>query len=364
MLARLGRSALVLVVLAAPTVALATAALTIDSTPAALAPTATAVIAEVQRVESNHEQAVRVDLQVGAAPVLRAPAWGGVVNAVLVGPGDVIANGTPIVVVDRVQRWALETAEPLTRPLRHGDRGADVAQLQAALNALGYEPGTEDGIYGSATAAAVRSLQVDLGVASPSRTFDPSHIVWLPANTLRAASVALSPATPAPSQGAEIVTGEQPVLTGSLRTEQGASLSDPGRGVELVVGDERVGETPTSTLDQGQVVQLYEALRDGRVAERQDPAQSAAPSDRIELDGLTRLIVPASVHVVPASALVGEPGGERECIYLVDGASFAPFVTAAVGGALGVVHIDPAPPEGTRVLANPLSVLDATTCAS
>ena len=43
--------------------------------------------------------------------------------------------------------------------LRRGSKGADVTKLQTALNALGYDCGAADGIFGVKTEAAVRRFQ-------------------------------------------------------------------------------------------------------------------------------------------------------------------------------------------------------------
>ena len=43
--------------------------------------------------------------------------------------------------------------------LRRGSKGADVTKLQTALNALGYDCGAADGIFGAKTEAAVRNFQ-------------------------------------------------------------------------------------------------------------------------------------------------------------------------------------------------------------
>ena len=47
-----------------------------------------------------------------------------------------------------------------------GDSGEEVRQLQKDLNALGYDCGTADGIYGQKTAAAVEKLQKATGLAA------------------------------------------------------------------------------------------------------------------------------------------------------------------------------------------------------
>ena len=64
------------------------------------------------------------------------------------------------------------TAGTTRATVRSGSRGADVTYLQQRLTALGYKPGTADGIFGSKTLAAVRAFQTDHklavdGIAGP-----------------------------------------------------------------------------------------------------------------------------------------------------------------------------------------------------
>ena len=56
-------------------------------------------------------------------------------------------------------------AETVVFNLRRGSKGADVTNLQTALNAQGYDCGTADGIFGAATEKAVRAFQKDNGLA-------------------------------------------------------------------------------------------------------------------------------------------------------------------------------------------------------
>ena len=63
------------------------------------------------------------------------------------------------------------TADTTRATVRSGSRGADVTYLQQRLTALGYKPGTADGIFGS-NLAAVRAFQTDHklavdGIAGP-----------------------------------------------------------------------------------------------------------------------------------------------------------------------------------------------------
>ena len=63
----------------------------------------------------------------------------------------------------------LSTALPglaASTTLRLGSRGTAVLQLQQALNALGYDCGSVDGIFGSKTKAAVLAFQKANGLAA------------------------------------------------------------------------------------------------------------------------------------------------------------------------------------------------------
>ena len=59
---------------------------------------------------------------------------------------------------------ASATIGPNLSTLSNGDRGDDVKLLQESLTALGYNPGTVDGIFGSRTEAAVRAFQGSHGI--------------------------------------------------------------------------------------------------------------------------------------------------------------------------------------------------------
>lgn len=51
-----------------------------------------------------------------------------------------------------------------TRMLKNGSTGEDVRELQEKLNALGYDCGTPDGLFGNLTAYAVKAFQRDHGL--------------------------------------------------------------------------------------------------------------------------------------------------------------------------------------------------------
>ena len=50
--------------------------------------------------------------------------------------------------------------------IKLGSKGSDVTRLQTALNALGYDAGTADGIFGKKTENALKAYQTSLGVTA------------------------------------------------------------------------------------------------------------------------------------------------------------------------------------------------------
>jgi peptidoglycan hydrolase-like protein with peptidoglycan-binding domain len=56
--------------------------------------------------------------------------------------------------------------EPAEGTLRQGMKGLRVQALQAKLIALGYDPGTADGLFGARTKAAVQKFQTDKGLVA------------------------------------------------------------------------------------------------------------------------------------------------------------------------------------------------------
>jgi len=82
----------------------------------------------------------------------------------------------------------VETVRPT---LRRGSTGDRVRELQERLTALGYNPGTPDGIYGTRTANAVVAFQTDAGL-SPDGVCGPKTWAALDAGAIKP--------TPAPAE--------------------------------------------------------------------------------------------------------------------------------------------------------------------
>lgn len=93
-------------------------------------------------------------------------------------------RGEVAVLTARAERaWALD---PDGRYLRAGARGGDVAELQGLLKVVGHDPGPADGIFGSATVAAVKAFQRGQGL-------DPDGVVGGATRTRLAEILGLTP---------------------------------------------------------------------------------------------------------------------------------------------------------------------------
>ncbi|WP_145791866.1 peptidoglycan-binding domain-containing protein [Kitasatospora atroaurantiaca] len=83
--------------------------------------------------------------------------------------GDSAANGQLLAEVSGQPLFVLQGPVPAYRDLRPGSSGPDVAELQAALELLGYPSGSdEEGTYGRGTAKAVADFYRHLGYTAPT----------------------------------------------------------------------------------------------------------------------------------------------------------------------------------------------------
>jgi peptidoglycan hydrolase-like protein with peptidoglycan-binding domain len=93
--------------------------------------------------------------------------------------GAVVGRGKSLARIDQKPVTLLYGSVPMYRTLSDGDEGADVAQLEKNLSALGYDGFTVDDEYTDGTAEAVERWQVDLGL-DETGTVTPAQVVFLP----------------------------------------------------------------------------------------------------------------------------------------------------------------------------------------
>ncbi len=143
---------------------------------------------------------------------------------------------------------------------QQGDVGDAVATLQTQLNALGYDVGAPDGVFGSQTEAAVIAFQAAQGLA-------PDGLAG--ASTLAALS---NPRTAAPSSSAQAATlqaapfATAPVETGfpapSVSVPPPVSPSIGAQGLPTLESYPTAQSgSPFPATEQGDVLQLQQQLR-------------------------------------------------------------------------------------------------------
>jgi peptidoglycan hydrolase-like protein with peptidoglycan-binding domain len=94
--------------------------------------------------------------------------------------GDTIRRGEQLYELGNEPVLLMYGAVPAYRDLAEGvEEGPDVAQLEANLAALGYEPGTVDEEFTSSTAAAVSAWQEDIGLETTGEV-ELGRVAFLP----------------------------------------------------------------------------------------------------------------------------------------------------------------------------------------
>ncbi|MDN3352484.1 peptidoglycan-binding protein [Actinomadura sp. DC4] len=131
-----------------------------SSLPPATAPIERTTLTETQEADGT--------LGFGATHVAKGTSGRGTLTWVAA-PGYEVTRGRSAYRLDDRPVPLLYGSLPLYRTLGTGTTGADVAQFERNLRALGYTGFTVDKTYSSDTAAAVRHWQGDLGVTQTGR---------------------------------------------------------------------------------------------------------------------------------------------------------------------------------------------------
>lgn len=315
----------------------------------ALDPPPEPVAAEVVIAAVDYSAKGMLSGQLVARPAVLWNDASGTVTAVRVAVGDILKVGSPVADVDSrtVRAYHAETA--LYRTLDRGAKGLDVEVAQELLNVVLPDldlPST--GVFGSATEAAVKAYERELGVASPTGVFDPSWFVLLPAAEFRIGAVQLRVGQPSPGPGTAFLDGAQELrdltlITDSAGPDGGYTFSYQG-AVHSVsrTGDEWV-------LDE------EAALADLLAAQ-----SKSAEGDLVQVEGRVALADPAQGQAVPPAALVLDPDGVS-CVLMADdlrAVEVEPLGSAIDGAALVRSEL----PDGANVLVNPREMVPDARC--
>jgi peptidoglycan hydrolase-like protein with peptidoglycan-binding domain len=257
--------------------------------------------------------------------------------------GRVIHPGETLWAIDATPVVLMDGTVPAYRPLRRGEKGDDVLQLERGLSAAGYDPGTIDGTFDASTAAAVRAWQ-DARDLDATGMIELGRIVFLP-GARRVTNVAAQVGGRAAPGPALTTTSTHRVVTIDLDAADQASAK---------VGARAPVELPDGTTVPGRVASV------GRVATAASDQSGDGGGDptitvTVHLTSTRHLghldAAPVSVrlarsrrhHVlaVPVTALVATPGGGY-AVEIVRGA-LAPRPVAVSPGlfASGYVEVTP-----------------------
>jgi hypothetical protein len=266
-------------------------------------------------------------------PVNPAPSnlsAGGLITSIAQ-PGDTIDEGGVLATIASRPVLALQGEAPMFRDIGPGMSGADVSQLEVALQRLGLNPGNVDGFYDAGTEAAVRALYTNAGFAPVVASLAqldavraaqcqtnpgscPGAGVQVPANEVffvAGTPVQVGEVTGVVGSAAEgplmTVSDSTPKVTGSIRTEEAelveegmpVEIDEPNLGIEAKGKVTTVADRPgTNGLDQFHVY-FETSVDDG--------------SDRLD-NVPVRVIIPIKTTdeaelTVPLSAVVQDPNG-------------------------------------------------------
>jgi peptidoglycan hydrolase-like protein with peptidoglycan-binding domain len=164
-----------------------------------------------------------------------APAAGTITR--LRDEGDTVTRGRSLMSIDaKATAWVLYGTIPMYRDLGPGvSDGRDVRQLERNLKALGYDPGTVDADWTSATTDAVVDFQDDRGLTEDG-TISPTDVVISdgPARVGKHSAEVGDPARAgAPVTG---LTSTTPVVTGKLDAGLAAEVHR-GNAVRVTMPD-------------------------------------------------------------------------------------------------------------------------------
>ena len=144
----------------------------------------------------------------------------------LAAPGRIVERGQPLYAIDGEPTLLLYGSTPAWRAFTAGmSPGADVAELNANLQALGYGAPSGDG-FTAATSAAVSALQQAHGIP-PTGALDLGAVVFEPG--------ALRVTTVTPTVGGAVQPG--PVLTGTSTRPDVSIQLDAAQQSEVKLGD-------------------------------------------------------------------------------------------------------------------------------
>ena len=240
---------------------------------------------------------------------LGAPA-GGTVTSVALTEGKALEAFARLAGIDGKAIYGIPSSYPLYRDLAEGDEGPDVAALQKALAAAGYDPGEADGDFGAGTADALANWQADQGLDETGRLELATVVAFEPGSVVDTIVVAV---------------GDKVQAGGEL-----ATLAPTAS----VVATADVSQLDVAKLERGQRVTLtFDALDGATASGAVDEIAEAATSSEASAGTSTVVQYAVTVRVgkLPSGARVGMTG--QAAVVTASRRNVVVVPSSAIGGS-------------------------------
>lgn len=262
-------------------------------------------------LEEEVEADATVAYEEAAVHGLRSPA-DGIVTQLWLEESAAPVDLEPALAVDGQRITVLSAPQPLYRDLGEGNEGVDVAALERALDARGYDVGEIDDVFDADTAAAVNAWRDDQDLEQTG-VFPLAGVMWRPEGA-EVIDVPLRAGDPvqAGAEVAQVADTEAVEVTAAVDQADIAGIEiDDDATVELDAFDDPLAGTvtdlPNGPDDSGRFT-VRVAL-----SERPDTLM-------VGMTGTARVVIDVrrDVVVVPTGAVSGT-GGSPSVRVLVDG---------------------------------------------
>jgi len=303
---------------------------------------------------SSAEHALATDIAALASASAQASVYGpSSAFSSVPSVGEIVRRGQALFAIDGEPALVLYGSTDATRAFTVGmSPGADVAELNANLDALGYGQGLTGDAFTPATAAAIRRLQLAHSEYASGQLLVGS-VVFAP-GPIRVTSVESTVAV-----GAAVTAG--PVLSGSGTALQVQIQLDPALQGQVRAGDPVTITLPNDRTTPGRITYVSSVATPGQNGSPATIAVDAVPTDPETIGHLDQAPVNVSITnggvsnalVVPVDALLSlEQGGYAVEEVPADGVHHLVAVTTGLfDDADGLVQVSgPGIAAGQRVV--------------
>lgn len=348
----------------------------------AAAPTASWVTAPVEFRVLSRTVISRGDVRAEVSTSVGVPAsvdGEPVVTGIGVAVGDRVVEGQRVVEVSGRPVFVLAGEVPVYRSLRPGMTGADVAQLQVALERLGCAMTDEPGVYGESTKTCVATLYTDAGYASvPSSPTEAADLaaartaVTDAESAVAAAQAAFDRAAAGPS-GSTVLAAQQGLAAAQRGYNDAVAASNAGvtaarsdRTAAQTALDEARNDPDSTAADIAAAQSVVDAAVSAvDTAERSGASAVAAAKDQVALAQVTLDEATAAPNLSAEFIALDQAGKGR------DSANGALWLLQAATGATvprGEIVFTPTMParvqQAVTQLGAPTGGVDSSTGAS